>query len=133
LKIESSGIGGSLGASPQSQYWSNGILEWWVYRNSIFASQYSSTPSLHHSMLRVLDRLKILVPTSRAAEIADFPIDHTLDTIFLGKVGLTERVFEHHVINHCQSLLLWSALGGLLRKRPLFEYPIAKINKKAKD
>jgi hypothetical protein len=115
------------------EYWSNGVLEWWVYKNSIFASQYSSTPSLHHSMLRVLDRLTIFVPACAAAKIVGLSIDHTLDTIFLGKVNLTKRVLDHHVIDHCQPLLLWSPLGRPFRKRPLLEYPIAKINQKAKN
>jgi hypothetical protein len=74
-----------------------------------------------------------LVPTCRAAKIVGFSVYHRFDPASLGKVGLAERVFYHHVINPAQF-----ARGFRLGRRFTREYQrlycsIAHVDQKAKD
>ena len=84
-------------------------------------------------LLGILLRLKIFVPTCAAAEIVGFSVDDTFNPLFLGKVSLTKRILDHYVIDHRQSLLLWSPCGRLPWKYQLLEHQIAKINQEAKN
>jgi hypothetical protein len=81
----------------------------------------------------ILDSLKIFCPALCATEIVGLPSYNLFDPVSFGKVSFTKRVFDHHIIDHGQSLLLWSLCGRLPRKRPVLEQPIGKINQEEKN
>jgi hypothetical protein len=82
---------------------------------------------------RLLALLYKLVPTCRAAKIVGFSVDHCLDPASFGKIGLAERVFDHHVVNLGQFALSLRGRRRLPGEEQGLQRSIAQVDQKAKN
>jgi hypothetical protein len=89
--------------------------------------------TVEKSCRRFLALLDELVPTCRAAKIVGFSVYHRLDPASLGKVGLAERVFDHHVINLGQFARRFRPGRRFTGEYERLYCSIAHIDQKAKD
>ena len=61
------------------------------------------------------------VPALRGTEIVGFPLDRGLNALPFWEVGLTERVFDHHIIDPDWMVILPLIPPRLFRPHPLLE------------
>jgi hypothetical protein len=65
----------------------------------------------------------ITVPTLFAAEKYFIPVNLQLDSLPLGKVGPTKRIFDHHIIHLIGRLLPYFLPAVSVAAQPIFGQP----------